>query len=142
MDISHATDLKGVRIAYSPNFGYIDVDPQVAEVVARAVEDLAQLGAHVERDRPRFQRAEAGIQHPLGRRAAIRLTRTMSDAQKQLLDPGLRRIAERGERLSLDDFNTALEARAALVMKMAAFHQHLRCAGVADDADHRVRGRA
>ena len=52
------------------------------------------------------------------------LTGSMSDAQKQLLDPGLLRIAEHGQQLSLGDFNDALEARAALVARMAAFHEH------------------
>ncbi|MGY2436927.1 amidase family protein, partial [Escherichia coli] len=35
--LTPGTDLKGLRIAYSPDFGYVDVDPQVAKVVAQAV---------------------------------------------------------------------------------------------------------
>ncbi|PUB43391.1 amidase [Pseudomonas sp. GV047] len=117
------TDLNGLRVAYSPTFGYVDVDPQVARVVARAVEGLVQLGAHVEQIDPGFS-DPLEVFSTLWAAGAARLTGSMSDAQKQLLDPGLLRIAQRGEQLSLDDFNAALEARAALVARMAAFHEH------------------
>ena len=121
--LSDALDLKGMRIAYSPNFGYVDVDPQVAQVVARAVEGLVQLGAHVEQIDPGFS-DPLDLFSTLWAAGAARLTGSMSEAQKHLLDPGLLHIAQRGERLSLNDFNTALEARAALVARMAAFHEN------------------
>ncbi|NWD56441.1 amidase [Pseudomonas veronii] len=121
--LSETVDLKGLRIAYSPTFGYVDVDPQVAKVVARAVADLVQLGAHVEQIDPGFSDPQE-VFNTLWAAGAARLTGPMSAAQKQLLDPGLLRIAQRGEGLSLDDFSAALEARAALVARMAAFHEH------------------
>jgi amidase/aspartyl-tRNA(Asn)/glutamyl-tRNA(Gln) amidotransferase subunit A len=40
--------IKGMRIAYSPDFGVFPVDPAVAEVVADAVGAFEQAGAHVE----------------------------------------------------------------------------------------------
>ena len=121
--LTPGTDLNGLRVAYSPNFGYVDVDPQVAKVVAQAVAGLVQLGAHVEQIDPGFS-DPLEVFSTLWAAGAARLTSPMNDAQKQLLDPGLLRIAQRGERLSLDDFNAALEARAALVARMAAFHEH------------------
>jgi len=101
----------------------VDVDPQVAKVVAQAVEGLVQLGAHVEQIDPGFS-DPLDLFSTLWAAGAARLTGSMSEAQKHLLDPGLLHIAQRGERLSLNDFNTALEARAALVARMAAFHEH------------------
>ena len=120
---SDAPDLKGLRIAYSPTFGYVDVDPLVAHLVARAVKGLMQLGAHVEQIDPGFS-DPLDVFSTLWAAGAARLTGAMNDAQKQRLDPGLLRIAQRGERLSLADFTAALEARAALVARMAAFHEH------------------
>lgn len=42
-------DLTGARIAFSPDLGGLPVDPETAEVTARAPEVLAGLGATVER---------------------------------------------------------------------------------------------
>lgn len=44
--------LKGKRIAYSPDYGHARVDPEVAEVVAKAVKLLEELGAEVEEISP------------------------------------------------------------------------------------------
>ncbi len=40
--------IKGMRIAYSPDFDVFPVEPEVAEVVARAVRVFEEAGAHVE----------------------------------------------------------------------------------------------
>jgi len=116
-------DLKGLRIAYSPNFGYVDVDPQVTRVVAKAVEGLVQLGAHVEQIDPGFS-DPLEVFNTLWFAGAARLAGPLSEAQRQLMDPGLLRIARLGEQISLSDYSGALEARAALVARMAAFHEH------------------
>ncbi|MBS7813044.1 amidase family protein [Roseococcus pinisoli] len=47
-----AADMKGRRIAYSPDFGHARVDPEVAEVVAKAVTAFEAMGAHVEEVTP------------------------------------------------------------------------------------------
>ena len=114
--------LKGLRIAYSPDFGYVKVDPQVARVVARAVERLAQLGAQIEQVDPGFS-DPLELFNTLWFSGAARLAAALSPAQRALLDPGLLRIAEQGEGISLSDYSAALEARAALVAHMAAFHE-------------------
>ncbi|MFC6337716.1 amidase [Pseudomonas sp. CCM 7891] len=121
--LSMGDNLKGLRIAYSPNFGYVDVDPQVARVVAQAVEGLVQLGAHVEQIDPGFS-DPLEVFNTLWCAGAARLAGQLTEPQRALLDPGLLRIAEQGEQLSLNDYNAALEARAMLVSRMAAFHEH------------------
>tara|TARA_R110000751_G_scaffold91063_10_gene178511 strand:+ start:297 stop:1718 length:1422 start_codon:yes stop_codon:yes gene_type:complete len=68
--------LKGRRIAYSPDFGHARVDPEVAEVVARAVRTLEDLGAEVEEISPPWGPAGPAIGRFfwaafLGRRAAL-----------------------------------------------------------------------
>lgn len=119
--LPEGNDLNGLRIAYSPDFGYVKVDPQVARVVAQAVERLAQLGAHVEQVDPGF-RDPLELFNTLWFAGAARLAGQLSQAQRAQLDPGLLRIAEQGERISLHDYTLALEARAALVVHMAEFH--------------------
>jgi amidase len=50
IDFTAATrrSIRGLRIAYSPNFDVFPVDRQVAEVVGRAVRAFEEAGAHVE----------------------------------------------------------------------------------------------
>ena len=43
--LSCAAGVKGLKIAYSPNLGYVDVDPEVEAAVAEAARVLAELGA-------------------------------------------------------------------------------------------------
>lgn len=51
--LAHLADgVKGMRIAYSPDLGHARVDPEVAALVAQAVEVFASLGAHVEQINP------------------------------------------------------------------------------------------
>lgn len=41
-------DISGLRVAYSPDLGYLKVDAEVAEPVRKAVDAFAELGCHVE----------------------------------------------------------------------------------------------
>jgi aspartyl-tRNA(Asn)/glutamyl-tRNA(Gln) amidotransferase subunit A len=120
--LQEGADLKGLRIAYSPDFGHVQVDPHVARVVAQAVENLAQLGAHIEQIDPGFS-DPLEMFNTLWFAGAARLVGQLSNGQRELLDPGLLRIAELGEQISLKDYTCALEARAALVARMSAFHE-------------------
>ncbi|MEP5701108.1 MAG: amidase family protein, partial [Sneathiella sp.] len=47
----------------------------------------------------------------------------VSDAQLDLLDPGLRNVVEEGQKISLTDFMDASVARTDLGAKMRAFHE-------------------
>ena len=49
-----ATDMKGKRIAYSRDLGHARVDPEVAEVVARAVKAFEEMGAEIEEVTPEW----------------------------------------------------------------------------------------
>ncbi|MDF0729166.1 amidase [Pseudomonas entomophila] len=115
-------DLSGLRIAYSADFGYARVDPQVQALVAQAVQRLARLGARVEEVDPGFADPLATF-NTLWFAGAARLTRHFSAAQRAALDPGLRAIAEQGAGITLADYTEALEARAELIARMNAFHQ-------------------
>jgi aspartyl-tRNA(Asn)/glutamyl-tRNA(Gln) amidotransferase subunit A len=120
--LSDDQDLSGLRIAYSADFGYVKVDPQIQALTAQAVQRLARLGAQVEEVDPGFA-DPLDTFNTLWFAGAARLASQLSPAQRDLLDPGLRWIAERGADISLSQYTEALEARAELVARMNAFHQ-------------------
>ena len=47
--------LKGQRIAWSADFGYVPVEPEVAALTARAAQRFTELGAEVEAADPGFE---------------------------------------------------------------------------------------
>jgi aspartyl-tRNA(Asn)/glutamyl-tRNA(Gln) amidotransferase subunit A len=47
--------IRGLRIAYSPDLGYVKVNPEVAALVREAVQVFANLGAHIEEVGPGFE---------------------------------------------------------------------------------------
>ncbi len=48
-------DLRGLRIAYSADLGYADVDPQIAARVKEAAQKLEALGAEIVEIHPGFE---------------------------------------------------------------------------------------
>jgi aspartyl-tRNA(Asn)/glutamyl-tRNA(Gln) amidotransferase subunit A len=115
-----AQELAGLRIAYCPDLGGADVAPDVAAIVARAVERLAELGAHVER-----------IDSPVGSTRGIFETMWMAGAGRVVADlggrepddPGLVRAAARGRATSALDYLEALRHRDALGLAMSELHR-------------------
>lgn len=60
LDAAQPSDIKGLRIAYSEDWGYAAVDPEVRRVVSEAVAVFEkELGCHVERANPGW-RSDAG----------------------------------------------------------------------------------
>ena len=47
-------DIEGLRVAYSPDWGYAAVDPAVRRIVGEAVMAFEELGCHVEEAHPGF----------------------------------------------------------------------------------------
>lgn len=112
----------GLRIAYSPRLGYADVDPEVAALVESAVKVFEELGAIVEAVDPGFENP-----FPVFRihwiTAAAKLLRTFTPEQLEVVEAGLRASAEAGDRITLAEYQTALDAREALGRQMSLFHQ-------------------
>jgi aspartyl-tRNA(Asn)/glutamyl-tRNA(Gln) amidotransferase subunit A len=60
LDAAQPSDIKGLRIAYSEDWGYAAVDPEVRRVVSEAVAVFEkELGCHIERAHPGW-RSDAG----------------------------------------------------------------------------------
>lgn len=102
--------IKGKRIAYSPDFGYAKVDPEVAALCAAAAKRFAEAGATVET-------VDLGWTDPYDTwsvfffgSAAASLEKKLA-TQGDLLDPGMRRVVEKGLALRGVDYANALAGR-------------------------------
>jgi aspartyl-tRNA(Asn)/glutamyl-tRNA(Gln) amidotransferase subunit A len=112
--------VQDLRIAYSSNLGYAEVDREVAEIAGKSVRVFADLGAKVEEKHPGFENAAALFQtHWFS--AAAALIRTVKD--KKLVDRGLLEVAEQGSKVTAAELLEAQMKRGALGMQMNLFHR-------------------
>ena len=114
--------IAGLKIAFSPDLGYANVDPEVAGIVAEAVTAFTELGATVERRDPGFDNPKAAFR-TLWWAGAAGAFAHMPDAQKAKLEPELAQIVAEGQELSAMDYMRALEGRTDLCMRLRAFFQ-------------------
>jgi aspartyl-tRNA(Asn)/glutamyl-tRNA(Gln) amidotransferase subunit A len=114
--------IAGLRVAYSPDLGYATVDPEVAKLVAAAAQSFEALGAEVEQVDPGFENPQA-IFRSHWYAGAAHILRAMSAAQRELIDPGLRIVADKGEAITMDAYMKGTMARSQLAVTMRKFHQ-------------------
>ncbi len=113
--------VRGLRIAYSPDLGYVKVDPEVAALVREAVQVFADLGAHIEEVGPGFENpAEIFRVHWYA--GAAYVVASIPAEQRKLIDPGLLEVATEGAKLTLKQHMDAAQSRGALGVTMNAFH--------------------
>lgn len=114
--------VKGLRIAYSRDFGYANVDSEIAGLVEKAAQVFADLGAVVDEADPGFEdpREAFGVYYFLRFRP---LVDTMSDEQRALVDPGLLRSVEEYRDKGVADSLAADTVRLQLGRHMNLFHQ-------------------
>ena len=107
--------VKGLRIAYSPNLGFVEkdkIDPEVAASVAKAAKVFGKLGAKVEEISPDLQGLDPRhIENIHWRGNVSVLIKNFSDDKRALLDPGFVRSAEVGAQQSQEDFIRAVNQR-------------------------------
>jgi len=111
-------DISGWTIAFSPDFGHIPVDPEVAGIVARAVGTFEDLGANVE-EAPAL---------PDAREPMAVIWRVVFEAivREQIaphvgpddMDPHLRELAEAGARIDAAAYYDAVS-----LFRIAFFHE-------------------
>lgn len=115
-----AKGIKGLKIAFSPTLGYVDVDPEIAKLVSDAVRVLAELGAEVEEVDPGFA-DPADCFRTLWWCGARALLGKLPDDKLKLLDPALADVVEQSRSISLDDYQDAVKARGLLGSQMRQF---------------------
>jgi len=114
--------LKGLKVAYSPTLGYVDVDPEIARLVRDSVKLLEDLGAVVEEKDPGFEDPTATFR-TLWWAGARALLGRLPATKKKLLDPALADVVEQAKAITLDDYQDAVRERALLGSRMRQFMQ-------------------
>src|SRR5207237_8512780 len=101
-----AGGVKGLRIAYIPQFGSVQVDPEVAVAVKKAAKVFEDLGAHVEE-------LDAPFDDPLAlftvlwHAGAAQVVSSYEPQARAKMDPGLLEIAAEGSSYSLKSYLAA-----------------------------------
>jgi aspartyl-tRNA(Asn)/glutamyl-tRNA(Gln) amidotransferase subunit A len=114
--------VKGLRIAYSADLGFAKVDPEVAALVKKAVQQLANLGARVEAKDPGFgSQLDIFLKHWFP--GAAYIVRATDAKKRPLMDKGLLEVAREGEKLATKDYFAAIQQRGALGLLMNRFHE-------------------
>ena len=114
--------IAGLRVAFSPDLGYAKVDAEVAKLVAAAANSFEALGANVEQVDPGFDNPQA-IFRSHWYAGAAHILRAMTPEQRELVDPGLRIVAEKGQAITMDSYMKGAMARSQLVVTMRKFQQ-------------------
>jgi aspartyl-tRNA(Asn)/glutamyl-tRNA(Gln) amidotransferase subunit A len=115
-------DLKGKRVAYSPDWGYARVDPEVREVVGKAVKVFeTDLGCTVEIAHPGFENALSDFVNLIMLESDLKGMRALVDKYEKQMMPhlvGLVRAKYTDEQLT-----GAVVTRKAVVNKLWRFMQ-------------------
>ncbi|GDY33570.1 amidase [Gandjariella thermophila] len=114
--------VRGLTAAFSPTLGYVEVDPEVAQLVKRAAETLAEIGLNVEMADPGFQDPIDAFDVLWSTGAAKWIDRFPAERTPEL-DPGLAEVWRRGRTFSAADYLDATEQRMALGIQMGLFHE-------------------
>jgi aspartyl-tRNA(Asn)/glutamyl-tRNA(Gln) amidotransferase subunit A len=115
--------VRGWRIAYSPDLGYANVDPEIAACCAQAARRFEELGAVVEEVGRAFPSPRAALLTLWAGGTARLLAAWPADKVRDFCDPGLVAMAADGARVAASDYVGADLERSALGRQMAAFHQ-------------------
>ncbi len=112
--------ISGLRIAYSRTLGFAEADADVIALVDRAVETLADLGAHIQEADPQIGNPRDAFEaHFFGHYAAI--GETMTEQQRERLDPGLRAMMAAGRRFGPIDWLQAELRREEIARALGLF---------------------
>jgi aspartyl-tRNA(Asn)/glutamyl-tRNA(Gln) amidotransferase subunit A len=118
--------VRGLRVAFSADLGYVRNDPEVASAVRAAASVLADAGADVEAADPGFGDPLDAF-HVLWFAGCAKLPLAYEpadgDTETHRLDPGLLRAARRGADITVADYLDATAARVDLGVRMGRFHQ-------------------
>ncbi|AOD21713.1 amidase [Rhodococcus sp. p52] len=115
-------EVVGMDVAYSKTLGYVDVDPEVGEIVDRAVRVLDETGLRVTAADPGFPDPLDAFEN-LWAAGAATMLKTFPEGTRDKVDPGLGRVWSHGEQLGAVDYLEARAVAAAGGITMGIFHQ-------------------
>jgi aspartyl-tRNA(Asn)/glutamyl-tRNA(Gln) amidotransferase subunit A len=115
--------VRNLRVAWSPRLGYVkQIDAEAEAAAAKAARVFADLGARVEDVDPAFAEP-IDILHAIWDAAASTIVDAVAPAEREKMDPGLRRMADAGRRVSLAEYLAAHTRRTQLAEHMRRFHE-------------------
>ncbi|MBM3554226.1 MAG: amidase [Alphaproteobacteria bacterium] len=117
-----ARPIADLRIAWSPTLGYAKVDKEVAAICRRAAARFAEMGARVDEVDDIMASPQRTFLTLWWSHAAKALAH-LTPAQMKRVDPGLRRIVEKGKRIGLSAYLAAVQERGQLAVRMRRFHE-------------------
>jgi aspartyl-tRNA(Asn)/glutamyl-tRNA(Gln) amidotransferase subunit A len=113
--------VEGLRVAYSPDLGYVSVQPEVQEAVRAAIGVFEDMGAKVEQTDPGFE-DPLEIFNVHWYAGAANALRACGENLRELMDPGLIEIANEGAEYSVLEYLEAVGRRSELAIHMGRFH--------------------
>jgi aspartyl-tRNA(Asn)/glutamyl-tRNA(Gln) amidotransferase subunit A len=119
LEILKNRDLKGLRIAYSPDWGYVKVDPRVRKITADAVKVFERLGCHVEQANPGFKATVSDFWALVARDTDLVGLRKMAEQHKGEIGPTLMSFIEK--QWTAEEFTNAYIVRQDVNNKMNRF---------------------
>ncbi|MEX0923447.1 MAG: amidase [Rhodovibrionaceae bacterium] len=114
--------IEGLRVAYSATLGGKRVDPEVADLTAKAARRFEELGAIVEEADPGLERY-AEVFATLWFAGAGKVVAGIPADKHALLDPGFLEIAQLGQQIGLHAYLDAAKLREAITVAMCRFHE-------------------
>lgn len=112
----------GLRIAFTADLGYAEVEPEIGRLAREAAETFNDLGATVEEADPGFENPQ-DVFRTLWYSGAAHILRRIDEIQREDMDPGLIEIAKQGAEITLAQYLDAVLARDQLTAHMCAFHE-------------------
>jgi Asp-tRNA(Asn)/Glu-tRNA(Gln) amidotransferase A subunit family amidase len=115
--------LKGLRIAWSADFGYAPLDPEVQRLTAAAAERFSEFGCHVEAVQPGWEDPRQPAATMWYVSYAARLGERY-DERPDWFEPSLIEMIEAGRRVSGIEHGRAALARTAFYEQARRFFEH------------------
>ena len=115
--------VRDLRVAWSPRLRHVkELDPEVEAAARQAARVLADLGAKVEEADPDIP-DPYDILRAIWYGVASTIVDAVPAAQRDAMDPDLRKLADKGRSYSLGDYLAAQARRAELAEAMRCFHE-------------------
>jgi aspartyl-tRNA(Asn)/glutamyl-tRNA(Gln) amidotransferase subunit A len=112
----------GLRVAYSPDLGLAEVEPEIAAAVEDAARTLEELGAQVTTIKPPGIEAIVPAHRTCYMAIFAQFFEGLTPGQQDLLDPYLRAGAEAGRSVTAAAYHAALMTRQAIAARMEALY--------------------
>jgi aspartyl-tRNA(Asn)/glutamyl-tRNA(Gln) amidotransferase subunit A len=115
-------DLRGLRVAWSPDLGFAAVEPEIARIVETAAQAFSELGAEVITVNPRLDDPWQPLSVIWSTGMAAGHADNFAEV-RDLIDPGRARVAEEGFAVSGVELTNAHNRKAQFVEQVLRFFQ-------------------